>query len=167
MSRATAALSSSSGGAAGGVASRTRVGGDAPSAPPPSTSFHAEEDLGVVGCSSRGPGGGGGGTCRSLSVLALSLGSIMGCTRFRCARALGQPVLARAASSGASRQLSQVITCCAAVHGAQSAGGMLASTFMPLSVHCRGFAPIIRRIRALRLNRPCPAILLDLSGPRW
>ena len=39
---------------------------------------------------------------------------------------------------------------------------MLASTFMPLSVHCRGFAPIIRRIRAhtakpaLSSNTPRP-----------
>ena len=87
MSRTTVA--SSSVGCAGGVASRTRVGGDAPSAPPPSTSFQAEE-RGVVGCSSRGPGGGGGGTCRSLSVLALSLasaavGSILG--------SQGQPAL--------------------------------------------------------------------------
>jgi hypothetical protein len=99
MSRATAASVGCAGGAAGGspgedsrggVASRTRVGGDAPSAPPPSTSFHASEGHGVVGCSSRGggPGGGGGGgasssrlafgirtplRCESLSVLALAL----------------------------------------------------------------------------------------------
>ena len=100
MSRATAASSSSSVGcavraAAGGVASRTRVGGDAPSAPPPSTSFHASEGL---------PFGGGGLVLAAVpeaavvaASIAIGAGAVAGAPLSRAPLgSQGQPALQQA-----------------------------------------------------------------------